>query len=286
MAKPINITIKGTDSHGVDAPTAEDLLSQIQDFVGVLRGIANAVADGGDEEIEWRITDASKKSPLTFELTPCPKNYAMNIDQRAARVIGAAAAGLDAMTHGADRPAYFSDDIIAKAKRLFRRVANGLAETIVDISGYDNAPNIEVTRDRANRAEKFLGESGTPAQRAYRELGSIEGYITKLELDRFNRPIIWLRSRLDGQSVKCIAKGKALDRIGHYEVGEVLRSLRVQMFGMIHYKDIEKIGGIEVDGLHVFENDKELPDIEDIVVPNFTNGVEAGEYLKGIREDG
>lgn len=76
-------------------------------------------------------------------------------------------------------------------------------------------------------------------QRAYHQIGSVEGYITKVDLDGRNGPIIWLRSRIDGQSVKCVIKGKAHDVITHYEAGEGLRGLRVQLFGMIHYKGLK-----------------------------------------------
>lgn len=121
---------------------------------------------------------------------------------------------------------------------------------------------------------------------AHREIGSIEGVIARIELDGHGRPIVWLRARLDGQVVKCVSSGTALGRIGHLEVAQVLSGMRVQIFGLIHYKDIERISSIEVDGVHVFEPDSELPDMDDIVDPNFTGGVEASQYLSSLRENG
>ena len=123
-----------------------------------------------------------------------------------------------------------------------------------------------------------------PSAIPYRELGSIDGFITKVELDGYNRPIVWLKQRIDRQLVKCITKGKALDAIGHYEVAEVLKAMRVQMFGLIHYKDLEKIDHIDVDNIRVYEDDKHLPNYEDIVDPSMTNGIEASEYLKRLRK--
>ena len=123
-----------------------------------------------------------------------------------------------------------------------------------------------------------------PSAIPYRELGSIDGFITKVELDGYNRPIVWLKQRIDRQLVKCITKGKALDAIGHYEVAEVLKAMRVQMFGLIHYKDLEKIDHIDVDNIRVYEDDKHLPNYEDIVDPSMTNGIEAREYLKRLRK--
>lgn len=286
MASPIKITIQGKTSLGVDAPTVEDLLSQIQDFVAVLRGVEEAVADGHGEEIEWRITDVTKNSPLTFEVTPFPKRHAMNVDNRAQEVVAATATGINALMRGEGRPLYFSDTLIGKVEKVVDRVANGLAETTIDLSAYRGVPQINVTKASAPSALNNLHQFRSPEPISYRELGSVEGFITKVELDGYHRPIVWLRHRIDGQMVKCVSKDRGLDSIGHYEVAEVLKGLRVQVFGTINYKDLEKIASIEVDGVHVFGEDSELPDIADIVAPGFTTGIEAVEYLRRLREDG
>ncbi|MFC4671517.1 hypothetical protein ACFO5X_23390 [Seohaeicola nanhaiensis] len=286
MANPIKITIKGSSFLGGDAPTVEDLLSQIQDLVAILRGVEDAVAEGRGEEIEWRITDATQNSPLTFEVTPFPRQHAMNVDSRAQTVIAATAVGIKKLAEGGPRPLYFSDSVISKVERVFERVTNGLMETTVDVSEYDSAPMISATKATARSALVNLHRFRAPEPISYRELGSVEGYIAKVELDGHRRPIIWLRHRLDGQMVKCVSRERGLDRIGHYEVAEVLKGLRVQVFGMIAYKDLEKISSVEVEGVHVFPEEVDLPDIGDIVAPGFTDGVEAVEYLRRLREDG
>jgi hypothetical protein len=60
LAKPIKIIVRGADNRGDDAPTVEDLLEQIQDFVAVLHSVESAVADDGKEEIVWRVTDVTR----------------------------------------------------------------------------------------------------------------------------------------------------------------------------------------------------------------------------------
>ena len=210
----------------------------------------------------------------------------MNVDNRAHEVIAATATGINALTRGEGRPMYFSDALIGKVEKVIDRVANGLAETTVDLSAYDGVPQINVTKNSAPSALNNLHQFRSPEPISYRELGSVEGFITKVELDGYHRPIVWLRHRIDGQMVKCVSKERGLDRIGHYEVAEVLKGLRVQMFGLINYKDLENIASIEVDGVHVFGDDGDLPDISDIVAPGFTGGVEAVEYLRRLREDG
>lgn len=285
MTKPIRITVSGTDHRGGDAPTVEDLLAQIQDFVFVLREVEEAVSGGGPDEIVWRVTNASKNSPLTFEVTPTPKRHAMNIDLRAVKVVQATARGFAQLARTGERPPYFTDQVVDRATKVYARVGNGLATTVVDFSDYDDAPNLNATRENAREVTRKLDAVKRPAPIAHRELGSLEGFISKVELDGFGRPLVWLKSRLDGQIVKCIASDKGLDRIGHFEVSEVLKGMRVRVHGLINYKDIEIIASIDVEGVHVFEPDGNLPDHHKIVSPNFTNGLEASEYLERLHSD-
>lgn len=286
MAKPIKITVSGTDHRGGDAPTVEDLLAQIQDFVFVLREVEDAVSDGNQSEIVWRVTNATKNSPLTFEVTPTSKKHAMNIDSRVQKVVQATAKGFQHFAQTGERPAYFTDQVVDRATKVYARVTNGLAATIVDFGEYEDAPKFHATPDRARDVAKKLEAFKHSRPIAHREIGSLEGYINKVELDGFGRPLVWLKSRLDGQVVKCVSDAKGLDRIGHFEVSEVLKGLRVQVHGLIYYKDIEQISHIEVEGVHVFEEDANLPDHTKIVSPNFTNGLEASEYLARLHSDG
>ncbi len=286
MAKPIRITVKGTDVEGEDAPTVEDLLAQIQDFVGVLKGVEEAMADDGKKEIVWRVTNVTRNSPLSFELTPFPKNHAMNIDRRAEQVVASTAQGFQSLASGTGRPAYFSDALVDKVEKVYERVTNGLAKTAVDFSNYSDAPPIEISKQTVATAVSAIHVFRTPQPIAHKELGSIEGTITRVELDGHQRPVLWLRSRLDGQTVKCIAVGSALDRIGHYEIAEVLKGIRITVYGVVNYKDLEDISSVEVDGVHVFADDSELPNFSDIVSPGFTKGIEASEYLRTLRSNG
>lgn len=286
MTKPIRITVSGTDHRGGGAPTVEDLLAQIQDFVFVLREVEDAVSGEGTDEIVWRVTNASKNSPLTFEVTPTPKRHAMNIDKRAEKVVLATARGFAQLAQTGERPAYFTDQVVDRAARVYARVTKGLATTVVDFSDYNDAPNLNATSESAMDVARKLDAVKRPAPIAHRELGSLEGFISKVELDGFGRPLVWLKSRLDGQLVKCVADDKGLDRIGHFEVSEVLKGLRVRVHGLINYKDLELIASIDVEGVHVFEPDENLPDHNKIVFPNFTKGIEASEYLERLHSDG
>ena len=286
MARPFNITIRGRYPDGDDAPTVEDLLDQIKDIVTVLRGVEEAISDDGHGELVWRVTDAKKQSPITFEVTPFSKTFGMNIDNRAKQVVSATASGLAQISETGERPNYFTDDVMKQAERVNVRVTNGLAKTTLDFRNYGDVPNIELTPESARRTIENIAVIKAPGPIKHRELGSIEGFVARIELDGYGRPIVWIRSRLDRQVFKCISNDHGLDRIGHFEVSEVLKGMRVRVHGLIHYKDLHQIDKLDVDGVHVFQPDHQLPDNDSIVSPDFTGGVEASRHLDQLRGDG
>ncbi len=131
MAKPIRIIVKGTSNRGDDAPTVKDLLSQIQDHVEILEEVEGAISSDGDNQLVWRVTDVTKNSPITFEITPYPKNYGMDIEIRANTVVKATAEGLSDIAKGGSRPIHFTDKVLKKVETFNKRVTNGLAGTAI-----------------------------------------------------------------------------------------------------------------------------------------------------------
>ena len=89
MSDPIRFTIRAQNAE-TDAPTVEDLLAQIGDWNSILRGVEQALAEDGASEIEWRVTGASKNSPLAFELTAFPRRHGM---KRVKETVGMASFG-------------------------------------------------------------------------------------------------------------------------------------------------------------------------------------------------
>jgi hypothetical protein len=131
MATTVRVTIKGAGESGANAPTVDDLFGQVHDFVDILEGVEKALSDDHTNQIVWRVTDAARQNPISFELTPTPTNPAIYIDSRAAEVERATLQGMRDLRLGEARPAYFSDDTLAKVRKLHERVTNGLATTTI-----------------------------------------------------------------------------------------------------------------------------------------------------------
>src|SRR5882672_5217211 len=131
MGKTIKLTIRARGES--DSPTVEDLLDQLRDYFAILEGVEEAIAEDGRQAIDWRITNASKASPLTIEATPFPKDYGVDIEVRSEAVTRHTALGLAALQTLPERPTFFTDRVLQRAEKMFERVTNGLDETFIDM---------------------------------------------------------------------------------------------------------------------------------------------------------
>jgi hypothetical protein len=281
MAKPVRVTITGTADTVSDAPTVDDLIGQLRDLADVFKGVERALLHKRGNELVWRITDAGKNSPLSLELTPYSQDAAADITDRAAKIERATADGLLAIRRGEERPPYFTDDILPKARKLFQRVTNGLAETTIRFEP-DVAAPIVIDRPAAAKAElgyeRAKGEISIP----YREIGSVEGFITKPELDGYGRAILRFKSRLSGAEVKAYASGEAFHQVEQLRLSDVWDGARVRVYGLIHYKGLGQIEVINASGIELLDA-APLPSIDDIIDPHFTNGLSTEQFLRRQR---
>ena len=175
MARPVKIVVKGTDHLGDDAPTVEDLLSQIKDQVEIFKEVETAIVGDNTPSLVWRVTNVTRNSPISFEITPYPKIYGTSIDDHAKKVIQATANGMKEIQNKGTRPDYFTDIVLKKMDGFSRRLSKGLSETKIDFSEYGDIPDFTLRVDSAHQTVKKIAEIQKPAARPYRELGSIEG---------------------------------------------------------------------------------------------------------------
>jgi hypothetical protein len=281
----VNRTIKlRIRARGVtDSPTVEDLLDQIRDYFEILSGVEEAVAKDGRRAVDWRVVKATTNTPIEIELAAFPADFGINIDRRVDKIAHYTATGLDALQTRGDRPDYFTDNVLTRAERFFSRVTNGLDQTIVDYG--PDLPSLELTPAHAKRAVANARAAITPKARPYKELGSVEGHIQKIERDGFGRRILWIRERLAGETVKCLVSGEAERELEHHQFKDVWRFRRVRVYGTLCYKGLGLLK--EVDAIRVrfmpFDNN-ELPTVDDILDKDFTGGLTSEEYLARLRD--
>jgi len=274
----IKIRGRGIDT---DAPSADDFLGQIRDYIDILMGIEKAIAEDGQNAIDWRAVDAGKSSPLTIAFGAFPRQYAVNIDRRTDAVLHRTADGLVALQERVERPPFFTDDVLHFVKRTFERVTNGLDLTEIELGGL---PPLTITPAIARQAANNARVALTPLDRPYRELGSIDGLTQAAETDGFGRKLLYVKNRLNGDSVKCILSGQALDIVQEHRIADVYRPIRVRLFGTIHYRSLGRIFQMEGTAVEWVPPRSGLPSIDDILDETFTGGLRSEEYLDRLRD--
>jgi hypothetical protein len=284
VTQAVKITITGSGDSGNDAPAADDFIGQVSDFLDVLKGVEKALDENGETQIIWRVTNAQMNSPLLVELTPYPRNPAVFIGDRAARVETATFFGIRAIEQGETKPKYFSDETSRRARNIHTRVANGLSKTTIKFGSGISKESLNINRVSALRVDAAFKAKAAVLPVPYRELGSVEGFLTKAELDGYGRAILRFRSRLTGDEIKAVASGPAFRQVGTMKLSDVWEGVRIRVYGTISYRDIGKIDGIQATGLEVLDQTK-LPAIEDIIDENFTGGLSSEAFLAMVRND-
>jgi hypothetical protein len=282
VAKPIRISIKGSDDTGTDAPTVDDFLGQVRDFLSVLQGVEKAVSEDGENELVWRVTNAQMNSPIWVEVTPFAKNPAIYADARVDQVERAVMEGLRAIRSGEQQPNYFNDEVMKKARTIHARVTNGLADTVFAFDTSITAEPVIIDRVSARKVEAAHQAAMLEAPQPYRELGSIEGFVSKAELDGFGRAILRFRSRLSGAEIKATATGRAFQQLEFLRLSDVWQGVRVRVYGTINYRRLGEIEGLTATGIEVLD-DASLPSFADIVDETFTGGLRSEDYLAELR---
>lgn len=284
MSKIVRFTITG-HAPDTDAPSVEDFLDQIRDYLDILRGVEEAVAGAPGSAIVWRVVEASRNSPVMFGVEAFPRHYATNIDQRAALVVGETARGLAAIKSRPERPTFFTNEVMRKARKVAERVTNGIGRTKADFG--PNLPADELTQAIAQRVIRNVDTALAGPIKPYQEIGSIEGYLTGVELDGFGRRVAYVRERITGETVKCVipksAPQLAVD-LSTKLIGDVWRRIRILVSGRIYYTGPGKIDHIDATNARFLLTRAELPQIDDVIDENFTNGMRSEEYLERLRD--
>lgn len=281
MSDALKIRIKGSDGLD-DAPPADDFLRQIGDFLDVLKGVEQAISGSTGAVIQWRITGASRNSPVEIEATPYAREFGVNIDERVRVVEVAVSAGLAQISAGGPRPPFFSEATLEKVERMSERVLNGLAQTDFDFPS--GIGDFQLTHTTARKTAAAVKAILYPVEKPYEELGSIEGYYAGLEKDGFGRGVIWVKHRITGDKIKCVLSDTAMEQVGEHKGGEILKSRRITVSGRIYYRSLGSVKEVKADNVRLLRSTGELPTLADIQDPNFTGGLLSEEYLARLRD--
>jgi hypothetical protein len=228
------------------------------------------------------VVSATANSPIKLVAESFSHEYGVNIDRRVDATVTHVAVGLRMLERGIERPSYFNDDTLKRAERIFERVTNGLDETKIDHG--PGLPTIDLNPFVARIAASNTRAVLTPSDKPYTEQGSAEGIVRTIGRDSYGRLIMFLRIRLTGDEVKCVLTGEAENEMGEYKIREITASKRVRAYGSLQYKGRGRLNQITATKLRFMRSRSELPDLNDILDPDFTNGLQSEEYLRRLRD--
>lgn len=283
MNKTVTVRISGKQGPETNAPSVGDLLDQMRDYFDLLGIIEETLAEDGESAIVWRIVDAVRVNPFTFTIQAFARQYAVNIDSRADQVVDKAVSGLRLLEKTAERPPCFTEQALVKAERIFERVTNGLDQTEILTEG--ESP-VVLTPDIARGAARNVRLVRTPSTRPYKEFGSLEGYFQSVGSDGRGggKPVLYIRSRITGDEIKCFVSDQAEREVSHAEVGDVWRGRRMSVSGTIHYRCPGRVSHVDAVTIRFLRSRSDLPDFEDIIDPDFTGGLRSEDYLERLRD--
>ena len=281
MSRKVKIRIRGSGGD-TDAPTVDDLADQLRDYFSLLQEVEQAIADDGQGAIVWRVVHAVTASPITFTVEAFPRQFAVNVDSRATYVVERTFSGVIKLQDTAERPPFFTDSALGIAKRLFERVTNGLDRTDFELD--DGTSLVSLTPTIARAASQNVRAILEPVAKPYKEFGSVEGYFQNVGQDGYGRRVLWVRTHLTGDEVKCFVAGEAEKQLAHCEIGDVWKRRRLEVVGLLHFRGPGRIAHVDAHRLRFFRTRDELPSTDDILDENFTGGLATEDYLERLRD--
>jgi hypothetical protein len=282
MSTKVEISIAGRGE--ADAPLLGDLIEQIQDYIAMVNAVAETVTGDSAQRFDWQVVGMSKNSParMTLEAVPLPGHQ--EGPMVAARARDLTNEGLQELIQNKTRPVFFTDNVIDCTERFLTRITRGVAATSVG-PGIDEAPPFTIRTPAAIEGLRHLAavREADPVH-PYTELGSFEGHIQNVGTDGYQRPYVVIKSRVTGESVRCILSGAALKALESEPVAKVVwRSRRVTATGILRYRTVGRLSTADVSKLDFEPGRESLPQLRDIIDPNFTDGLSSEEYLERLR---
>lgn len=281
IAKPIRIVVDDSPHHDGSAPTVEDLLDQVRDFVHLLRAV-----EGDDHrkvKLQWYLTSAVKQSPLSLELTPSTTAENADVNQLASSAVCAVSSAINQIVTTGTQPEQMADATFNRINRIVARVKNGLTAFKVDFSKYSKAKSINIDGKMATTYENCKERLQDSFSAPRWEEGSMEGYTVGIATNQHGKTILKIRSRHQGDIVDCIDSGNGLKNIENMTMREIVDGKRILVEGYLHYKNLGDVDRIRVEDVYVYPPNSELPDLANLPTTNITNGLDSVEYIRRLR---
>src|SRR6266550_1361791 len=259
-----------------------DAMQQVLDLVRLHEEAEKAMASP-EKAFEWRQERASASTPFTVVALADPIDPNVDVSGHVREVKSVVATGIRSLIRG-EAPWWMGPDAMNVARSVFGRTQNGVSVTRIEYG-----PNEFITIDRAQaaaaiRAIGAINALSLDAEITEREAsGEIQGIMVAAGRYR-NRPGIQIKTDLYG-FVWCQLADQISQRFGsEHAMREIWEGKTLGVAGKLIYA----AGGAKLSRIEVFEI-REIPvavrvDLENVLDPNFTAGLDPVEYLRQLHE--
>lgn len=266
------------DEHHDGLLKVEDALLQVLAFLRVAEEGKESLGRV-HEDFEWRLYSATTNSPFTVIATAIPINPTVDVTEHVIAVKSLTSRTFSQISIGEAPPGWLKPDGVAAVRGFFKRNTNGIAETTVDMPSVGTFVVDKATAANVVPAlEPSYLQTDIPARVAH---GEIEGRL--VAVGRFyKRPALNIRTSLYG-AVWCVLADRLVDLWGDEQrISSIWKGKRVIVYGRLFYATGGKLTRVEAD--NVRERDVPKINLDKILDPDFTAGLDPVEYLAQMHE--
>ncbi|PTE10147.1 hypothetical protein [Mesorhizobium helmanticense] len=259
-----------------------DAMQQVLDHMKLFEAAQQSMGDP-HSRFEWRLEKASTNSPFTVVAVAQASNPSVNVSAMAKLVKTEVSQGLRSLMTRGTPPEWMTQDTFAVAKGIFARNLNGIGETYID---FEDGDVISITPDQAkagiNTLDAFnvmdFEQDLVPRQ----SFGEIEGVM--LAAGRYrNREAIQIKNEMYG-FIWCTLSRDIIERFGdEHSMSDIWKGKTLGVHGRLNYiagGKLQTIDAVEVREIEFAP----LVNLEAILDPDFTAGMDPHEYLEQLHE--
>jgi hypothetical protein len=259
-----------------------DAMQQVLDSIKLFDDAQQAMGDP-HTHFDWKLEKASTNSPFTVIAVAQATNPAVDVSAAVRRVKNDVAEGIRNLITLGTPPRWMTQGSFTTAKNIFVRNLNGVGETDID---FDEGHVISIKKDQASagiNALNALNIMDFDQELAPRlSFGEIEGVMVAAGRYR-NREALQIRNEMYG-FIWCILSKDIIKRFGdEHSMSDIWKGKTLGIQGRLNYLAGGKLATIDAIDVREIEA-APLIDLEAILDPEFTAGMDPHEYLERLHE--
>lgn len=254
--------------------SVEGFLRFFENAIAALRELDKESSPYGSETIQWEITEASSKSPITTTIRG--RSLVGGNGRHALEVIASFATGVGLLNHSNTRPPRFTKTALKHVKEMATIANRWLLTPVVQTE----SATVQVESTVAENADWAI-KAAELEKPYYREYGSLSGTLKAVNAVTRKKDHVILVDRLTGDKTLCYVRGQQLES----KVREGWKQ-RVVITGDIFVdRKTRKPRRVKVHDIRILPDQSTLLPVDALTRIEITGGIESAEYVRGLRDD-